>query len=107
MSTRIAFSAHFDPKEREHLQKRFAEGPPFDPEQAGFDRHAVYLGDQDVVFFFEGDDPLPAVRKLAADQRLLLEAVKMAGAVKAPRVLAEVYTWQRGDANSRNGGRHS
>ena len=105
MSTRIAFSAHFDPKEREHLQKRFAEGPPFDPEQAGFDRHAVYLGDQDVVFLFEGDDPLPAVRKLAADQRLLLEAVKMAGAVKAPRVLEEVYTWHRGDGSPTNGGR--
>jgi hypothetical protein len=107
VTTRIAFSARFDPKEREHLQKRFAEGPPFDPEQAGFDRHAVYLGDQDVVFLFEGEDPLPAVRKLAADRHLLHEAVKMAGAVKAPRMLEEIYSWQRGEATSGNGRKRS
>jgi hypothetical protein len=105
VSTRIAFSARFDPRERANLEKRFAEGPPFDPEQAGFDRHAVYLGDQDIVFLFEGEDPLPAVRKLTADRRLMHEAVKMAGTVKAPRMLEEVYSWHRSEANAGNGGR--
>lgn len=100
MSTRIAFTARIQPQEREHLRRRFSEGPPFDPAAAGFDHHAVFLGDDDVVFLFEGDDPLPAVRRLAGRPGLLADVLKMAGAVKAPHYLDEVYSWSRDPAQA-------
>ena len=95
MVTRIAFTARIRPHEHERLKQRFSARPPFDPELAGFDHHAVFLGEEDVVFVFEGDDPLPAVRALAAQPGLLTDVLKMAGAVKAPHYLEEVYSWSR------------
>ena len=42
------------------MQDRAAEliaaGPPFDPADLGVARHAVYLGDDLVIFAFEGED---------------------------------------------------
>jgi len=31
-------------------------GPPFDPEESGFERHTVYLSAGEVVFVFEGHE---------------------------------------------------
>ena len=92
---RIAFTAHIREGERERLEKRFREGPPFDPDEAGFDHHAVFLGDSDITFLFEGDDPLPAVRKLAARPGLLRDVLAMAGSVTPPHLMREVYSWSR------------
>jgi hypothetical protein len=98
MSQRIAFTARIRPGERERLERMFAAGPPFDPDRSGFDHHAVFLGDEDVVFLFEGDDPLPAVRRLAAQPGLLREVVQMAGSVSSPHMMCEVYRWSRAPA---------
>jgi hypothetical protein len=95
MSTRIAFTARIRSGERAKLEQTFRDGPPFDPEKAGFDHHAVFLGDDDVMFLFEGDDPLPAVRKLAAEPGLLRQVMQMAGAVQAPHLMREIFTWDR------------
>jgi hypothetical protein len=95
VTQRIAFTAHVRPGERKRLQEQFETGPPFDPDRAGFDHHAVFLGDEDVVFLFEGDDPLPAVRRLAAQPGLLKDVLKMAGALSAPHMMREVYSWSR------------
>jgi hypothetical protein len=98
MAQRIAFTAHVRAGERERLAKQFEAGPPFDPAAAGFHEHAVFLGDEDVLFLFEGDDPLPAVRRLAAKPGLLGEVLKMAGAVSPPHTMREVYRWSRDEA---------
>jgi hypothetical protein len=37
-----------EPRARELI----ASGPPFDPAESGFDRHAVYLSVDEVVFVF-------------------------------------------------------
>ena len=34
-----------------------ASGPPFDPEEAGLTRFAVYVGRGDAIFVLEGEDP--------------------------------------------------
>jgi hypothetical protein len=97
MAQRIAFTARVRAGERERLAKQFEVGPPFDPDKAGFDEHAVFLGDEDVLFLFEGEDPLPAVRRLAAQPGLLGEVLKMAGTVSPPHMMREVYRWSRDD----------
>src|SRR5579862_2271913 len=38
--------------------KLAAAAPPFDPEEAGFTRLAVYVTDREVVFVLEGEDRL-------------------------------------------------
>jgi hypothetical protein len=100
VSSRIAFTARIRPGERDRLRQMFESGPPFDPERSGFDHHAVFLGDEDVVFLFEGDDPLPAVRRLAAQPGLLGDVVRMAGIMSAPHMMREVYAWSREGAST-------
>ena len=100
MSSRIAFTAKIHPGERDRLRQMFESGPPFDPERSGFDHHAVFLGDEDVVFLFEGDDPLPAVRRLAAQPGLLGDVVRMAGILSPPHMTREVYAWSRARAEA-------
>lgn len=41
-----------EPRAAELLEK----GPPFDPSDRGFERHAVYLSATEVVFVFEGPE---------------------------------------------------
>lgn len=102
MSTRIAFTARIQRSERAHLEQRFRGGPPFDPERAGFDHHAVFLGDEDIVFLFEGDNPLTAVRRLEAEPGLFRDVIKLAGKVKSPHFLEEVYSWTRDHSGAAN-----
>jgi hypothetical protein len=72
------------------------EGPPFDPEQIGLERHAAYLTATEVVFVFEGrevewtvndviDDPAVAV--FFAPWEKLIEGT--------PRLAQERYYWSR------------
>jgi hypothetical protein len=44
-------------------------GPPFDPAELGLVRHSVYLGDDLVIFTFEGED-VEDVERLEKLQRL-------------------------------------
>jgi hypothetical protein len=104
MSTKIAIAAKIRPGKRERLQQVLAEGPPFDLEVAGFERHSVYLGDSDIFFLWEGPAPVTAVKRLAAEGGLMSHVVKMAGLVSEPHLLAEVFTWDRsGDLTEQTG----
>ena len=40
----------------EDAETLMVEGPPFDPEELGFYRHAAYLTTTEVVFFFEAPE---------------------------------------------------
>lgn len=66
-----------------------AAGPPFDPEEAGFKRLAVYLSRGDAIFVLEGEDPLWSEDKLVDDflQPALRERLD------EWRTLADVQTW--------------
>ena len=84
----------------ERAAELIAEGAPFDLEQSGFDRHAVYLSATEVVFVFEGpevdahvDDLIEdRLRSMASDAfeewRPLIE--------DHPRIARERYFWERG-----------
>jgi hypothetical protein len=80
----------------ERAQTLIAEGPPFDPEEKGLERHEVFLTDQEAVFLFEGPNAAEIVQRLARDPNTWRAAVKwrrlLAG---APRLAHSAYTWQR------------
>jgi hypothetical protein len=74
------------------------EGPPFDPEELGLDRHSVYLTASELVFVFEGpevewivndivDDPVVAV--FFAPWEKLIEGT--------PRLAHERFYWSRAE----------
>jgi hypothetical protein len=88
-----------EPRARELI----ASGPPFDPAESGFDRHAVYLSADEVVFVFEGhqvewdvdrlvDEPFHwLLTDAIEDWRPLLEG--------QPRIARSAYSWVREPAD--------
>lgn len=76
-----------------------AQGPPFDPDESGLERHTVYLAADEVLFIFEGrevewvvdglvDEPFhwPILGALD-DWRPLLEG--------NPRIARPMFNWTR------------
>jgi hypothetical protein len=93
---RFAITARLRPDASAKAAELIEKGPPFDPDELGFDRHAVYLSHGEVVFFFEGPgiewvlDELVSEEKHSPTFRAwepLLEGV--------PRVAREQYFWER------------
>jgi hypothetical protein len=52
---------------QEQAAKLIAAGPPFDPADLDLARHAVYLGDDLVIFAFEGEHVEQRVRVVIDD----------------------------------------
>jgi hypothetical protein len=96
---RIAVTARLKPDASQRAAELIAQGPPFDPEAAGFERHSVYLSHGEVVFVFEG----PQVEWLLDE---LVSPDPDASAFRAweplidgiPRIARETYFWERGAA---------
>jgi hypothetical protein len=53
---RIAFVARLKPGSEDQAAELIERGPPFDPREREFERHAVYLSAGEVVFVFEGQE---------------------------------------------------
>jgi hypothetical protein len=71
------------------------DGPPFDPDALGLERHSVYLTDEEVVFVFEwrGDASLES---LLAQPRVWDVAAAWTELAEGPPRLADsAYTWTR------------
>lgn len=52
---RYVLAARLKPGVARAAEELLAAGPPFDPADAGFTRHAAYLGDDHVFLVFEGE----------------------------------------------------
>jgi hypothetical protein len=75
------------------------EGPPFDPEQFGFDRHAAYLTAGEVVFVFEAPEVEWIVNDLVDDPRVAVFFAPWEKLIEGtPRLAHERYYWSRADA---------
>jgi hypothetical protein len=97
---RIALIARLRPGSEEEAARLIEAGPPFDPAERGFDRHAVYLSAGEVVFVFEGDEVEWLVEEIVAEPA--------GGSVSAalgawrelvegpPRIARAAYTWEHG-----------
>jgi hypothetical protein len=81
----------------ERAARLTADGPPFDLAEAGFERHAVYLTDREVVFVFEGHDVKWKLDDLVDDpfHPLLQDALARWADIAdgRPRVARTVYAW--------------
>jgi len=80
----------------EEAEALLRKGPPFDPEELGFDRHAVHLTADEVVFLFEA----PEVEWIVND---LIDDPTKSGAFASwekllagpPRLAHERFYWSR------------
>ena len=72
------------------------EGPPFEVERLGFERHHVFVSEREVVFFFEGDSAAATVDALSRSPRVLKAAVRWRGILAGrPRLAEERFAWTR------------
>jgi len=70
------------------------EGPPFEIEDVGLERHHVFVSEREVVFFFEGESATTAVDALARDPGVLKAAVRWRGILGGrPRLAEERFAW--------------
>jgi len=71
------------------------QGPPFDPEQVGLERHHVFLTGHEAIFVFEADET-DAVDRLVGDTTLWAAAAAWKDLVAGPpRLAQDVYSWVR------------
>lgn len=62
---RVAVIANLKPDMADRARELVSSGPPFDPDELGFERHHVYVSEAQVVFVFEGARVDALVRRLA------------------------------------------
>jgi hypothetical protein len=80
----------------EAARRLVKEGPPFDVERLGLERHHVFVSEREVVFLFEGDSATAAVDALSQSPRVLNAAVRWRGVVAGrPRLAEERFGWTR------------
>jgi hypothetical protein len=74
------------------------EGPPFEPERVGLERHAAYLTASEVVFIFEGPEVEWVVNKLVDDPAIASFFAPWEKLIDGTPMLAhERYYWSRAD----------
>jgi hypothetical protein len=72
------------------------QGPPFELEEVGLERHHVFVGEREVIFFFEGEQAAAAVDALARSPGVLKAAVRWRGILAGrPRLAQERFGWAR------------
>jgi hypothetical protein len=72
------------------------EGPPFDVEGLGLERHHVFVGEREVVFFFEGDSAAAAVDALSCSPDVLKAVVRWRRILGGrPRLAEGRFGWTR------------
>jgi hypothetical protein len=83
----------------DRARELLAEGPPFDLEALGFDRHGVFLTGREAVFIFERADGSAAL-ELSAEDPALWEAASAWQECfsERPRVARAAFSWERAEA---------
>lgn len=91
---RVAVTARLRPGSEAKVGDLLEAGPPFDLAEAGFVEHSIYLGNDLVVFLFEGDDVEWRLGR-AVNDPIRAAALGAWGPVLAetPRLAHEAYHW--------------
>jgi hypothetical protein len=88
---------------RDAVRALLADGPPFDPEALGLDRHQVFLTQAEAVFVFESTLGASALEALLEEPALWQSAAAwheyLAG---PPRIAEDVFSWTRPSAQVDN-----
>jgi hypothetical protein len=95
----IAVVAHLRPGAEPEARRLVEGGAPFDPAEAGLERHAVYVSADEVVFVFEGPEVEWIVDEMvdAPFQWRLAEAFAAWRTLidGQPRIARPAYAWSR------------
>jgi hypothetical protein len=98
---RIAITARLRPGSDERARKLLNAGPPFDPARVGFTRHSVFLGNDLVVFVFEGERLAPRLSGLINDPvRAAAFGAWAPLLADRPRLAHEAYHWAASDVGA-------
>jgi hypothetical protein len=92
---RIAVIARLKPGAARRAHELITEGPPFDPAELGCRAHAVYISDDELVFVFEGGEPVPMVTSAVRELRPEIFAAWEPLIEGIPRLAHPVYEWHR------------
>jgi hypothetical protein len=96
---RLVIVAPLAPGVRERADELLRTGPPFDLEETGFARHAVFVTDTEAVFVFENGDVEWEVDDLVGDalHPQVNDAVEAWKDLLAapPRIARERFFWER------------
>ncbi len=80
---------------QERATDLIAAGPPFDPQDLGLARHSVYVGDDLVIFVFEGENVEGRVSALVNDPvRSASFAAWTPLLAGTPTLAHETYHWE-------------
>jgi hypothetical protein len=83
------------PEMRDRARDLLRHGPPFDPDEAGLERHQAFVSDTEAIFLFEAE-AADAVERLADDASLWEAAAGWTELVAGPPRLAPAgYSWTR------------
>lgn len=103
---RVVIVVPLKPGVRDSVRMLLEEGPPFDPENVGLQRHEVFLTDHEAVFIFEAPDP-SILDQLARSPKLRWAAVAWRDFLAGPTRLAEIaYSWSRTAGSKEEDPRH-
>ena len=93
---RLAIILPLHEESHEAVRALLADGPPFDPEALGLDRHQVFLTASEAVFIFESELGAGALESLLEESELWQRAAAwhdhLAG---PPRIADDVFSWTR------------
>ena len=94
--SRFVVTARLREGSRHEVATLLEHGPPFDIERTSLERHEVFLGENEVVFLFEGPHAEAEARRLLFDARVASHARPISGDIQGPAELpAEVFRWER------------
>lgn len=92
--TRVAVVLPIKSGTAETARELVEQGPPFDLEALGLERHHVFVSEREVVFFFEGENAGSTVDALVRSPELLKAAVRWRRILAGrPRLAAERFSW--------------
>jgi hypothetical protein len=78
----------------DRAEQLLSEGPPFDPEALGLERHSVYLTADEVIFVFEAPDVDRIATQLLDDPALGPAAGRWDKLVEGlPKIAYECFSW--------------
>jgi hypothetical protein len=81
-------------------EQLLSAGPPFDPEELGFHRHAAYLTAGEVVFLFEAPEVEWIVNDIVDDPVLACALAPWHALVDGtPRIAHERFFWSRDESS--------
>jgi hypothetical protein len=82
---------------RERVCELVRDGPPFDPATVPeLVRHHVFVGDNDVVFMFEGHDVKHAIERLLRSPTVWMAAAAWKDCIAGrPTLIDPHYSWER------------